>query len=340
MKRTQLAQSTYGIGLLGLAFAGILPSCQQKKPKPAAVAANGTKPEAKTAGPCADYAAKLCAKTGEQTPLCGATKLATGVMAPAACTAAIKGFASTEGLLKDQRKGCDELVNKLCTEEGKTSEVCTLVKEKIPQVPAERCSGFLEHYTEIKAQLKAEVMKNQPLAAAQQAQIAANDAPGFGPTDAKVTVVEFSDFECPYCSRAATATEQIRAKYKDRIRFVFRQFPLPMHSNAKKAAEAALAANAQGKFWEFHDLMFKNQQQLGASALEGYAKEAGLNVATFKEALSTNKYADQVARDVKLGQGVAVTGTPTMFVNGKRIENPTDVAAISVVLDGLLKAAG
>ncbi len=339
MKRTQLAQSTYGIGLLGLALAGILPGCHQK-PKQAAVAANGTKPEAKASGPCADYAAKLCAKTGEQTSLCGATKLATGVMAPAACTAAIKEFALTEGLLKDQRKGCDELVNKLCTEEGKTSEVCTMLQQKIPQVPSERCGGFLEHYTEIKAQLKAEVMKNQPLAAAQQAQIAANDAPSFGPADAKVTVVEFSDFQCPYCSRAATATEQIRAKYKDRIRFVFRQFPLPMHSNAKKAAEAALAANAQGKFWEFHDLMFKNQQQLEESALEGYAKQAGLNVSAFKEALSTSKFAEKVASDMKLGEGVAVQGTPTMFANGKRIENPTDFAAISAVLDGLLKTAG
>ncbi|MDX2052174.1 MAG: thioredoxin domain-containing protein [Polyangiaceae bacterium] len=336
-------QTITSIALFTLALAGALSGCQ-KKPKKTEPSASGTATAkvagAKASGPCEEYATKLCAKAGEQTSLCGATKMATGVMAPAACSAAIKEFSLTENMLKDQRKACDALVTKLCTETGNDSEVCAMIKSKIPQVPSEQCGGALEHYDDVKKQLTAAVMANKPLPADVQAKIAATDAPSFGPADAKVTIVEFSDFECPYCSRAAAVTEQIRAKYKDRVRFVFRQFPLPMHSNAKKAAEAALAANAQGKFWEFHDLMFKNQKQLEESALEGYAKQAGLNVAGFKDALSTSKFSAQVDADTKLGQEVGVQGTPTMFINGKRIDNPSDFGSISTTLDGLLKTAG
>src|SRR6185369_13711414 len=154
---------------------------------------------------------------------------------------------------------------------------------------------------------------NKPLAPELQASIAKGNAGAFGPADAKVTVVEFSDFQCPYCSRAATAVDQVKEKYGTRVRFVFRQFPLPMHENARGAAEAALAANAQGKFWQFHDKAFQNQGKLTRDGLEGIAKDAGLDVPAFKKALDSKTFAADVDADVKLGESVAVNGTPTMF---------------------------
>jgi protein-disulfide isomerase len=151
-----------------------------------------------------------------------------------------------------------------------------------------------------------------------------------------VTIVEFSDFQCPYCSRAASVASQIKSKYADKVRFVFRQFPLSFHQNAHIAAQASLAANAQGKFWELHDKMFENQQKLDRESLEASAKEIGLNLAEFKKALDDKTYESIVDAELKLGESVAVDGTPTMFLNGKRIANPTDFDAISKEIDTAL----
>jgi protein-disulfide isomerase len=157
-----------------------------------------------------------------------------------------------------------------------------------------------------------------------------------GPQNAKVTIVEFSDFQCPFCSRAAEATSKLKEKYGTKIRFVFRQFPLSFHQNAQLASEAALAANEQGKFWEYHDKLFANQNALERDKLEGYAKEVGLDVAKFKKALDSKTFAATVAEDLKLGEEAAVDGTPTMFLNGARIANPTDFDAISKQIDAAL----
>src|SRR5690606_14570992 len=105
--------------------------------------------------------------------------------------------------------------------------------------------------------------------------------PSRGPADAPVTIVEFSDFECPFCGRANPTIEQVEKAYPDQVRVVFRDFPLPMHPHARKAAEAGHCANEQGKFWELHDKMFANQRALGVDDLKGYAKEAGMDAAKF-----------------------------------------------------------
>jgi protein-disulfide isomerase len=152
-----------------------------------------------------------------------------------------------------------------------------------------------------------------------------------------VTLVEFSDFECPFCSRAAAVVEKIREKYGDRVRFVFRQFPLPMHQNAHEAAEASLAAHAQGKFWQFHDVLFENQKQLDKASLEDHAKQVGLDVGTFKQALESDKYAAAVDADMKLGSQVSVQGTPTLFINGVRVADPTNFEGVSRLIEDALK---
>jgi protein-disulfide isomerase len=132
----------------------------------------------------------------------------------------------------------------------------------------------------------------------------------------------------------------VKKKYGDKVLFVFRQYPLSFHENARISAEASLAAHAQGKFWELHDKMFENQKKLDRASLDGYAKDVGLNVAEFKKALDGSKYKEAVDAELKLGEEVAVDGTPTMFVNGKRVSNPTSVEEVSKVIDEALGKSG
>jgi protein-disulfide isomerase len=288
-------------------------------------------------GPCAQYAARICTEAGEASQTCTSVKATAELLPPKACEAALADVSVSLEKLQGQRGKCDELMGKLCKELGDKSETCQMVREQTKQFPPERCAMMLEHYDEVLADLKAREAMNKPLNAEQQAAIAAPDAPAFGPKDAKVTVVEFSDFECPYCSKAAAVAHQVREKYGDKVRFVFRQYPLPMHPNARVAAQASLAADAQGKFWEFHDRLFENQRKLDRESLESYAKDLGLNVQEFTKALEDGRLNEAVDRDMKLGEKVAVRGTPTMFVNGKRVSNPTSFEAVSQLIDEALK---
>jgi len=244
----------------------------------------------------------------------------------------------TLGKVKEQRKLCDQLASKLCGEIGKETDTCKLVETQTKQFQPERCKMMFDHYQEVLAELKKMEEKNKPLSPEVQSKIAASDAPSFGPPNAKVTVVEFSDFQCPFCSRAASVLTQLREKYGSQVRFVFRQFPLSFHKNAQLAAQAALAANAQGKFWEYHDLLFKNQSALKEPALEKYAQELALDPAKFKGALNDKSTADKVAADTALGNLAGVQGTPTMFVNGKRIQNPTSFDDVSKAIESALKS--
>jgi protein-disulfide isomerase len=215
-----------------------------------------------------------------------------------------------------------------------------MVKTHTKTFPPERCEMMLGRYAEVLADLKKQEDRNKPLSPEKLASLTAGDVPSFGPKDAKVTIVEFSDFECPFCSKAASTVTEVKKKYGDKVHFVFRQFPLSFHPNAHVASQAALAAHAQGKFWQFHDKLFENQKKLDRESLEGYAKELGLDVAKFKKALDDKTYAPAVDAEMKLGEGVAVDGTPTMFLNGARVGNPSDIGELSKEIDAALKAQG
>jgi protein-disulfide isomerase len=143
-------------------------------------------------------------------------------------------------------------------------------------------------------------------------------APAQGPASAPVTIVEYSDFQCPYCSRAAAALRQVRQHYGDRVRLVFRNFPLTqIHPNAQKAAEAASCASEQGRFWEMHDRLFEKQEQLAPADLKRYASDLGLNAAAFARCLDSGKAAKRVQQDVAAAEQLGVRGTPGIFVNGR-----------------------
>jgi protein-disulfide isomerase len=152
-------------------------------------------------------------------------------------------------------------------------------------------------------------------------EIAVDDQPMRGGATAAVTIVEFTDFECPACGKAQPLLEEIVAEYGDKVKFVLRDFPLDMHKHAMKAAEAAEAAREQGKFWEYATLLFKNQEQLEIEHLVQYAGQLGLDVKRFQDALVSGKFADKVQRDLQDGYRLGVNSTPTVFINGKRVRD-------------------
>jgi protein-disulfide isomerase len=159
------------------------------------------------------------------------------------------------------------------------------------------------------------------------------DSPAKGAKDPKVTVVLWSDFQCPFCSRVVPTMKQIEDTYGKDVKMVFRHQPLPFHNNAKIAAEASMAANEQGKFWPMHDKMFANQGALDRQALEGYAKEIGLDMGKFKSALDTNKFAARVEADSAAGNAVGANGTPTFFINGREFVGAQPFESFKSIID-------
>jgi len=164
--------------------------------------------------------------------------------------------------------------------------------------------------------------------------------PAKGPANAPVTIVEFSDFQCPFCSRLTPTIKEVEQKYGDKVRVVFRQFPLNFHEHAQKAAEASLCAQDQGKFWEMHDAMFSNQQALAVEQLKAKAAELGLNADKFNKCLDSGEKAAAIQADMKDGQAAGVSGTPAMFVNGRFISGAVPIDQITPVIDDELRRAG
>ena len=162
--------------------------------------------------------------------------------------------------------------------------------------------------------------------------------PSRGPEHALITIVEYSDFECPYCSRFADNIDEIFDEYEGRIRIVFKQFPLPFHADALLASEAALAANSQEMFWEMHDLLFLNQHALERSDLENYAEQIGLNMDTFRQALDEHTYLEEVQRQIREGQSLGVRGTPAWFVNGVMFSGAQPIPQIRAHIEETLDA--
>jgi protein-disulfide isomerase len=146
--------------------------------------------------------------------------------------------------------------------------------------------------------------------------VSVDDDPVRGPATAAVTVVEFTDFQCPSCAAMHPVLEEVLKSYGAKVRFVVRDFPMPMHAQARKAAEAANAAHAQGKFFEYAALLFKRQSTLDVPSLKKYATELGLDRALFDAALDGGKFADEVRHDIAQGELYGVGATPTIFVNG------------------------
>lgn len=175
-------------------------------------------------------------------------------------------------------------------------------------------------------------------AAQKQYDFTLEGVPHKGPEDAPVTVVEFADFECPHCRTASAMMEQISEKYDEQVAIYFKQFPLQSHGNAEKAARASLAAHRQGKFWKMHDLIFENQQSLSGDKFDRFANRLGLNVSKFQQDMNGQEVSTAVQRDKKEGEAAGITGTPALFINGRRYAGELQPAAISQAIEAELAA--
>ncbi len=171
--------------------------------------------------------------------------------------------------------------------------------------------------------------------------VAEAGAPAKGPENAPVKIIEFSDFQCPFCGRIEPEIEKVLKTYGNKVRLVYRQFPLTqIHPFAQKAAEASLCAKAQGKFWAMHDAMFANQSALGVDQLKATAKKLGMDSKTFDKCLDSGETAAAVAADEKAGEAAGVNGTPALFINGRFINGAVPYEQIAKVIDEELTSKG
>ena len=160
-----------------------------------------------------------------------------------------------------------------------------------------------------------------------------------GSDAAPVTILEFSDFQCPFCKRAQDTLEQVMREFPDRVRIVFKDFPLDFHPGARPAALAARCAGAGGRFWEYHDLLFVAQPDFSREQLVGYAQRLGLDRAAFAACLDSRRFAASVDADIAEGRARGVRGTPTFFINGRRLVGAHPIEAFrEAVRDALDEA--
>lgn len=189
------------------------------------------------------------------------------------------------------------------------------------------------YYERLRAEAKVEVLLPAWLPPRQEV---AAEGPSRGPAGAPITIVEFSDYECPYCSKAEAVVSQVLETYGDKVRLVYRDFPLPGHPAAQKAAEAAHCAGDQGKFWDMHGKLFANQRALAPEALKGYAKDLALDAAKFAACLESGEKAAAVAAHKKAGDEAGVSGTPAFFVNGVQLSGAQPFERFKEVIDAEL----
>ncbi|HJS58360.1 MAG TPA: thioredoxin domain-containing protein [Vicinamibacteria bacterium] len=213
-------------------------------------------------------------------------------------------------------------------EEGKK-----LVEQRLTeQRRSERRAAFLR---ELRGKGGVRILLDPPRVAVEVA-----GAPTLGPAAAPVTIVEFSDFECPFCARARPTLKRIAEVYGDRVRIAFRDYPLPIHPRAPKAAEAAECATDQGKFWEMHDKLFGASPKLDIADLKRYAGELGLDAAAFDACLDGGRKAAAVKADLDAGNGYGVNSTPAFFINGRLVSGALPFERFAEVIDDELERAG
>ena len=169
--------------------------------------------------------------------------------------------------------------------------------------------------------------------------ISTNDQPSLGDANATVTVVAFTDYQCPSCAAMHPSLERLVKEYGSKVRLVTRDFPLSQHAEAFKAAEAAEAAREQGKYWEYISILLRNQSALGVEKLKGYATELGLDRARFDSALDSGKFTEAVQRDIEDGTKLGINGTPALFINGRRV-SVKDYDELKAKVDAVFKSVG
>lgn len=236
--------------------------------------------------------------------------------------------------------------------EAQAQEYYNLNKDKINGEFAQLKDQIARHLQDLQGRrLLVAFAENLRKGAAVQTFLAAPESPVYtvatddqpakgGPEEAPVTVVEFTDFQCPSCAQVQPVLDRLVGEYGGRVRLVARDYPLPQHADAFKAAEAAEAAREQGKYWEYAAKLFGNQSALGVDKLKQYATELGLDRAKFDSALDGEKFSGHVRRDVMNGQKIGVNGTPSLFVNGRRVSDRSYEGLKAAIEAALSTSAG
>jgi protein-disulfide isomerase len=164
--------------------------------------------------------------------------------------------------------------------------------------------------------------------------------PSIGAKDAPITIVEFTDFQCPFCKASEATVKQLRTKYGDKVRVVHMDFPLSFHSHALDAAKAARCANDQNKFWQFHDSLFNNQGKLAPADLKQTAKTLGLNTTEFDACFDKAKHEDEIKKDLAAGEKLGVDGTPAFFIDGRPLVGAQPLPQFEQIIDDELSSGG
>jgi protein-disulfide isomerase len=260
------------------------------------------------------------------------------------------------GEAKSANMPLEEYISKKVVKEVKLTEkdITAFIKDKkIPESQVnpeikERIKAYLQNekkQEQIQAYI-AKLTKSSPVEAyfakpKMVMNVEIGSAPVWGKADAPVTLIEYSDFQCPYCSKGASVVTELKKKYGEKkLKVAFKHFPLPMHKDAKPASEASMCVHEQSadKFWKFHDLAFAKQDKLDAASLEGYAKESGADLAKFKECMSAGKFRKLVEDDLEKGGKLGIRSTPTFFVNGQLISGALPASEFSKYIDEELAA--
>ena len=187
----------------------------------------------------------------------------------------------------------------------------------------------------------AELKKKYPTSVALKppvVDVAAAGRPERGPKNASVTIIEFSDYQCPFCQKAEDVVDQVMKTYADKVRLVYRDYPLPFHPNARPASEAAACANAQGKFWEYHAKLFHGDG-LEPEKLKTYADQVGLDRKKFDDCFEKKPFKAEIDKDVKDGEKAGVNGTPAFFINGRMLSGAQPFEKFKEVIDDELATA-
>jgi protein-disulfide isomerase len=195
-----------------------------------------------------------------------------------------------------------------------------------------------EFLTSLRSQAK--IVDNLKPPAAARVEVSVDGAPFRGLANSPVTIVEFSDFECPFCKRAHPTLMQLLEKYAGKVKLVYRDFPLEsIHPQARRAAEAARCANDQGKFWDYYDTLFTESPKLAPDDLKRYAAQAGIDVKKFDDCLSGGVHKTALQKDIDEGTRLGVTGTPAFFINGRPLTGAQPVEAFARIIDEELARA-
>ena len=219
--------------------------------------------------------------------------------------------------------------NKARLEGQSFEQVKGMIDVQLQQEKQRRVIG--EYLSQLKKQSNVQILLPAP-----RIEVKA-EGPSKGPANAPVTIVEFSDFECPFCSRGKKTVDEVMEAYKGKVRLVFRDYPLPFHKKAQKASEAGLCAEEQGKFWEMHDKMF-DEQKLDLADLKATAKALGVDAAKFDACLDSGKFEGKVKANMEAGQAAGVNGTPAFFINGRLLSGAQPFDKFKEIMDQELAA--